>query len=352
MENSSPAQVGVLPRKRIDYYDIAKGIGILLVVWAHARGPFSDYIYKFHMPLFFLISGLLYHGDVPTGKYVWRKVRSLYIPFAFWNVLFYTVKSVIRGSRWQTILRTNCMIVLTLSKDGEFLGATWFLGALFLVSVVYKIMDDLMGKTENRDFVLLVFSGVLTLVAMQVDFPYILSRTVILGLYFAAGVFVKNHRAQFATMDSMGAALGSILIFVLTGYVGSVNMSQNYYRYPMQFICGAFLASYAVLYFCRQLDARANRLAPLKKCLIFLGKHSLDIVIWQFVAFRLVIALQMYLNGEALTVANILSYYPCYSTDGLWWIAYLLVGVLAPVGLCTVLRLGPWGKVLKKLHIV
>lgn len=32
-------------KQRAGYLDIAKGIGILLVVWAHARGPFSTYIY-------------------------------------------------------------------------------------------------------------------------------------------------------------------------------------------------------------------------------------------------------------------------------------------------------------------
>lgn len=27
--------------KRVEYLDIAKGLGIILVVWAHAKGPFS-----------------------------------------------------------------------------------------------------------------------------------------------------------------------------------------------------------------------------------------------------------------------------------------------------------------------
>lgn len=44
-------------KKRIDYLDLAKGIGILLVVWAHARGPYSSYMYQMHMPFFFIISG-------------------------------------------------------------------------------------------------------------------------------------------------------------------------------------------------------------------------------------------------------------------------------------------------------
>ena len=46
-------KVEIKMKQRAGYLDIAKGIGILLVVWAHARGPFSTYIYQFHMPLFF-----------------------------------------------------------------------------------------------------------------------------------------------------------------------------------------------------------------------------------------------------------------------------------------------------------
>lgn len=40
-------------KQRAGYLDIAKGIGILLVVWAHARGPFSTYISISYAVIFF-----------------------------------------------------------------------------------------------------------------------------------------------------------------------------------------------------------------------------------------------------------------------------------------------------------
>ena len=68
-------------KTRINYLDIAKGIGIILVVWAHARGPFMSYMYQMHMPFFFLISGLLYHPDISWKEYFVRKLKSLYIDY-------------------------------------------------------------------------------------------------------------------------------------------------------------------------------------------------------------------------------------------------------------------------------
>ena len=49
---------------RIETIDIAKGLGILFVVWSHAKGPFTPYMYQFHMPLFFLISVSWQKGQI------------------------------------------------------------------------------------------------------------------------------------------------------------------------------------------------------------------------------------------------------------------------------------------------
>ncbi|GFI47337.1 hypothetical protein IMSAGC019_02661 [Lachnospiraceae bacterium] len=49
-----------MSNQRKDYLDIAKGIGIILVVWAHVEGSFYRYITQFHMPFFFFISGMLF----------------------------------------------------------------------------------------------------------------------------------------------------------------------------------------------------------------------------------------------------------------------------------------------------
>ena len=53
-----------LTKKRLNYLDYAKGIGILLVVLGHIyNNSVKLWIYSFHMPLFFIISGYLYLLD-------------------------------------------------------------------------------------------------------------------------------------------------------------------------------------------------------------------------------------------------------------------------------------------------
>jgi fucose 4-O-acetylase-like acetyltransferase len=83
--------------RRIDFLDIAKGIGIILVVMGHYV-PHSteprllfNWIYSFHMPLFFFISGLLF-TDKPANRggyksFTIRKIRSLIVPYILFSII-------------------------------------------------------------------------------------------------------------------------------------------------------------------------------------------------------------------------------------------------------------------------
>ena len=80
---------------RIEWLDVAKGIGIFFVTFAHLCPNFPNFpnfqiethIYSFHMFFFFLLSGFLYkHPDNPN-EFTKKRVKSLLAPFLFWNVV-------------------------------------------------------------------------------------------------------------------------------------------------------------------------------------------------------------------------------------------------------------------------
>ena len=57
--------------KRIDEIDVAKGIGIIMTIIGHNvfEGYVKTFIYSFHMPLFFVLAGLVMEkkeGSVKT----------------------------------------------------------------------------------------------------------------------------------------------------------------------------------------------------------------------------------------------------------------------------------------------
>ena len=58
-------------KKRINYFDIAKGLGILLMIIGHMpikNEYLKNFIFCFHMPLFFAISGATFAGSMLAKK--------------------------------------------------------------------------------------------------------------------------------------------------------------------------------------------------------------------------------------------------------------------------------------------
>ena len=67
--------------------DIVKAIGIILMVFYHAGAPGKNFVYLFHMDLFFISSGYCYRHDSEKKpwEYVKREILTLYVPFVVYN---------------------------------------------------------------------------------------------------------------------------------------------------------------------------------------------------------------------------------------------------------------------------
>jgi fucose 4-O-acetylase-like acetyltransferase len=96
--NDSPSRLEYTPapdRKkppRISWIDISKGLAMILVFYGHLPGSgnnpwFPDLmmsreiVYYFHMPLFFVLSGLTMRLDGDFGTFVWKRFRRLIVPY-------------------------------------------------------------------------------------------------------------------------------------------------------------------------------------------------------------------------------------------------------------------------------
>lgn len=134
-----------LEKNRIIELDFYKGIAILLVVLGHSisRGVANHYldpvmlwIYSFHMPLFFFISGYLIsytsYKKRTLGNNIQNKVFSLLFPYLLWT---YGV-SLIEGGKIPDLE------FVFLSTDSNY----WFIYLLFLFSLFYLLSSVLKGK--------------------------------------------------------------------------------------------------------------------------------------------------------------------------------------------------------------
>ena len=135
--------------KRIIWIDYAKVISIFLMVICHAglKGIPLQVIYQFHMPAFFIISGVLY-----KNRGVLKEFRSFLVPIIVFSIInwFVGISLDIVGDRipisewgqYISVYTKSCLTPLYYCNDGTqitlFTGL-WFLVSLFVVKLLLNI---------------------------------------------------------------------------------------------------------------------------------------------------------------------------------------------------------------------
>ncbi|EPR37232.1 acyltransferase 3 [Desulfovibrio sp. X2] len=130
--------------------DCARGIGILLVVAGHARGPWplEKAIYSFHMPLFFLVSGFL-AKRTGLGGLVRAKAKTLLVPYLTACLLtFLAFGNGLAASAAD--LRELALGIATGGANGTlpFDSPLWFLPCLFCVFVLHHALARLVKRPD------------------------------------------------------------------------------------------------------------------------------------------------------------------------------------------------------------
>lgn len=136
--------------------DIAKAICIILMVVGHSGCPayLHNFVYLFHMPCFFFVSGWLlnsrYITDLKTG--LLRKAKGSYYPFVKWTLLFLLFHNVFaylhiyeESYSWQTYAE-RIIRALTMTGGESLLGGFWFLISLFWASTVSLLFFNLLAR--------------------------------------------------------------------------------------------------------------------------------------------------------------------------------------------------------------
>lgn len=129
----------VIMAKRIGYIDIAKGIGILLVVMGHndffTSIPFlRQFIYSFHLPLFFFLSGVFFNPAGDLIGLITKKFHSLLKPYLITLLLIFFFSVSFTKIN---ILDSTARLVKSLYSTGYYLDwvPLWFLPHLFVLNI-------------------------------------------------------------------------------------------------------------------------------------------------------------------------------------------------------------------------
>jgi fucose 4-O-acetylase-like acetyltransferase len=232
---------------RSDILDIAKGIGIILVVYGHvARGLlkaglvpddytelislFDVWLYAFHMPLFMFFAGFFFAPSFQKRGFklfVANKFDDLMYPYFVWSLLQGVIEIGLGGYTNGSLSWSN-LLMIPIQPRAQF----WFLYCLFTLLLVAAIIFSQLRLNLIRHF-MLVLVILVTIANVLWDFRdgSLLQSVVRMSPFFALGVClqISGIVIQQPTIGRSVLALANFVTFSIL-LLASTQPSDELYR--------------------------------------------------------------------------------------------------------------------------
>lgn len=275
--------------KRIEWIDTAKGIGLLFVILGHLQVPYlSTWIYTFHMPLFFFLSGVVFSGAKYTFKdFCFKKLKSLVVPYFSLGLviyLFYVIVNMVVGPE-NGLYGTNLEMLENFFVQEHF-WTVWFLACLFVVEVLYYCIWKVFSGWNWGPTIVSVSIGILGMLRYRwgcSSLPWNIDIALVAQFFFHMGYcFKRSQKFKKILINASGStwwiytglllltnALAGILCIKLSG--ASLDMSIGMYGNEVLTI----LSAVAGILFIVMISQRINN-----KFFTYLGQNTMILFAW------------------------------------------------------------------------
>lgn len=276
--------------ERIQEIDIAKGIGILLVLIGHSipyESNLHTWIYSFHMPLFFILSGLVMNAPEDISfRGLLKKNIKLITNYVLWSGIYFIFDMIVRF----IILRQTSFHSMfweayqTVTFYG--INVLWFFSTLFIAKMITSII-----LKKSKFATSIIIGGVLLAIAVTVGtiinkieitnftsifiYPAItIARSLSVVIFLVGGYrikpFIIKWIKQVRTQCISFGALSILLTFVCCLKVGTVDIHALRFGNPFILLVSSFGGFIGVI--CVSKLTSFNKIGA--KVLIFLGTNS------------------------------------------------------------------------------
>jgi len=252
--------------------DYMKAFAIYLVVMDHLismsdgiQNPFRTFIYSLHMPLFFIVSGILASRKLTT----YSEIASL-----LKNKLRLVIPVVVVGIGDVLIMKNSINDFFIWHKFG-----LWFLWTLFLFFVIYALSQLSLLKNKNTkvEILMLILPAVLCIILRKWQDTEVGGVFNFLNLYnycfFILGVMIK----RFNLIDFV--LKEEIQLFAFLLYVAGLSTGLPMLNIPMK-ACGILFVFGTFTEITSKIDEGDSTL--IHKLILKVGHSSLYIYIIHF----------------------------------------------------------------------
>lgn len=268
---------------------VCKGIGIILMVIGHAGcpQPIHDFIYLFHMPLFFIITGFLFKTKYLETPYTFlrRKISTLYKPFLIFNLIALNIafiKEYIIRDIFDFNLYINRFIkIICFTRQYEIFDATWFLKSLFISNIVVFILLYIQKK-RGLSIRFPIIISILFLIIGYLIYTYKgiiiydLQRELMIPILLMIGIILKKYQPIILYSNYLLSTCAFLMLLIASRFF-TFEMVASEIVNPIVFLIFSIIG----FYFIYSISKKINRY----KLITYIGDNSLSILLLHQIGF-------------------------------------------------------------------
>ena len=273
-----------MQQKRLDYLDMAKGIGIFLVILGHIEYIQEDtlkWLSSFHMPLFFVVGGILVYLRRDTGRPAFEtigsRIRGVLTPYLSFSLMLLAMNTITSIRNPETLSGTALARQYLDTFTGYGVHILWFLPAYFIAGAVFALLQGMREWKRNLAIILLALGAYGLSAGLGLD-QYVTWKCS-LGGYIGYDLLITMLRGLLALpFLLMGWYLAKIpkgwfTILLIPGSLLALRspvFDLHYlYMHPVHYL-NAFLCCAGIISLVKAL--------PVNRVLCWLGRNSLVIM--------------------------------------------------------------------------
>ena len=299
-------------KTKINYIDYSKGIAILFVIFGHVysgNNIATTWIYSFHMPLFFIISGFLLklNKNKDTKSMILKKFKSLMVPYILFSIIsilgYYLINDLSH-----MVLKKSIFNTITLFG----VEALWFLPTLFISESIFLYEKNNIDKNKYKIlFYINIF--LIIYIFMLIDKKnynsVIENFTIVLVRSIVALFFINIGYYLYKVISKINLKIYQIFILAIISVVfsklnGSVNLYSVQFDNLFLYVLNSIIGSLLIIAIAKKING--------SKVLEFLGQNTLIIMATHQLIIEAILksTLIKYLNGIIFIFIILLLEYP------------------------------------------
>lgn len=271
-------------KKRLVWVDVAKAIAIIGMIIGHevTNDALRIFIFSFHMPLFFILSGYT-SGPVQNWRKFGTKLKSTFVKvwllaclmvillglenflagsFSLVNML----KAVLQGIFWGS--NVPWMKVQTV-------GIMWFLFVFFWAKLLFDALQVVFPNKYNG-MILGILAYFAVIVSQKQWLPQALDIVPVAAFFMWIGSFIRNLESNKLSSTSISISLAVIFCYWILCLQNGMNIEMAIRHYPnfIIVVLEAVAGTIAVCYISKGIALQSYLVGPLQ----IIGKHTLAIM--------------------------------------------------------------------------